>query len=175
MTGSFYSVNRNSSTTGTGLHTLVEGLTISPSPSPASSSSSSSSSSTSSSSIPAATTTQPSFNSPGPSSIFNNHPDQSYPSTPVPTPCSTPINGGVSGAQSFTARKLGHAGSAGQNTGSAVKEVDDPTSTPPSSNNKAQLRNSSRSSHDSLSPAAYSPNARCSSYRGQSFRPQWPA
>jgi hypothetical protein len=140
MTGSFYSVNRNS-TTGSGLHTLVEGLTISPS-SPVSSS---------------ATTTQSSFNS---SSIFNN-PNQSSSFTPLSTPSSTPGN---AGAQTFTARKLSYAVGAGQTNNLAVKEVDDPTSTP--SNSKSQLLNSSRPSHETLSPAAYGPGARCNSYRG---------
>ncbi|KAF8246726.1 hypothetical protein K440DRAFT_320547 [Wilcoxina mikolae CBS 423.85] len=102
MTGSFYSVNRNS-TTGSGLHTLVEGLTISPS-------------SSSSSSSPPAAITQSSLNF---SSIFNN-PNQSSSLTPLSTPSSTPSNAGV---QTFTARKLSYAIGAGQTNGSAVKEL----------------------------------------------------
>ncbi|KAA8904892.1 hypothetical protein FN846DRAFT_18857 [Sphaerosporella brunnea] len=108
MTGSTFTAGNRGSVAG--MHTLVQGLTLAspttPSPTP-----------------PA---TQTTFGA-STTSIFNN-PDRD--STPSSTDsASTPSGAGVR-SQPFAARRLSYALDSGKTNGSAVKEVDDPTSTP---------------------------------------------
>jgi hypothetical protein len=120
---------RNS--TAAGLHTLVEGLTLSPAPA----------------------TQSPS------SSIFNN-PERSSPSTPAST-----FGNASARPQSLSGRRTNYAVTVGKSNDSAVKEVDDPTSTPTHALDKSQAF--SRLFAVSSPQNSHGQGLRCTSFRGE--------
>ena len=126
---------RNSAAAG--LHTLVEGLVLSPAPAAQSPS----------------------------SSIFNN-PERSS-STAPSTPASTFGNASAR-PQSLSGKRTNYTATVGKSNDSAVKEVDDPTSTPthPSSSlDKSQAF--SRLFAVSSPQNSYGQGLRCTSFRGE--------
>jgi len=139
MTVPANSSNRSSSA---GMHALVAGLPLS----------------SSSPTTPAAT--QTSFAS-APTSIFNNPGHGAFSTSSSPRTSSTPTNSGAR-VQSFAARRLSYAVDAsGRGNDSAVKEVDDPTSTPSADRSHAHIP-----SRTLTVASPQNTNGRCGSYRG---------